>query len=394
MNIFIAGHYNLNNGDRAVLEATLKVLDEECPDARIVVSAYAPEKIKAEGRYKCIGWPIKDSTNMSRLYQSLCKFIDPHIAGRIVASFLKKNYVEELKKADIVLFSGGHHFTDILGKSTYFKLLSNLIFPIMYNKKVILLPQSIGPTNDKRILNINSRTLNKVNYIAFRDSSSKGYIEENHISAPASYVPDIVYCLPALHKKHNMPDDTLRVGVALYCNYPAAKKQLFDYVACELIKTLQLLIDKRNARISIIPMEIKGTKSDDRVFASRIIDGVDAKFRENITICEAESDKITDTVSLFGENDIILAFKTHSVVFSAISHVPLIAIAYHPKSIEFMNEMSLAEYAINDKDIEAERLYMMIDEALNNSETIVSKEIKAVSKNIKDIRDFIKTVVN
>lgn len=102
MKVLIAAHYNLNNGDRAVLEATLEAIRNQCPDADIVVSAFDHRQMEVDDRYKCVGWPIKDSTLVSRCYQTMCRVISPILAGRLMAPFIDKNYkiIEKLDESE------------------------------------------------------------------------------------------------------------------------------------------------------------------------------------------------------------------------------------------------------------------------------------------------------
>ena len=59
MKIFIAAHYNLNNGDRALLEATVQILLQIVPNAEITVSAYKPQLL-IDKRFKTVGWALGD----------------------------------------------------------------------------------------------------------------------------------------------------------------------------------------------------------------------------------------------------------------------------------------------------------------------------------------------
>ena len=59
MNIVVAAHYNLNNGDRALLAATLSILKTEYPNENVIISAYDPEKF-VDNKYGVVRWALSN----------------------------------------------------------------------------------------------------------------------------------------------------------------------------------------------------------------------------------------------------------------------------------------------------------------------------------------------
>ena len=53
MKFFIGAHYNLNNGDRALLEATVQTLSNCYSDCEITVSAFDPSSLN-DPRFKVV----------------------------------------------------------------------------------------------------------------------------------------------------------------------------------------------------------------------------------------------------------------------------------------------------------------------------------------------------
>lgn len=142
--------------------------------------------------------------------------------------------------------------------------------------------------------------------------------------------------------------------------------------------------------MKIIPMEIKNSASDDRVVANQIINKIgNETFGKTLCIEEPATSNIVDIVKLFSSKDFIIAYKTHSVVFSLINHVPVIAVAYHPKSIEFMESVDLLEYAIEDSKADSEKLEKIINSIEKNHEEIVRKEEIGVNQNLEIIQNYL-----
>lgn len=385
--IFIAAHYNLNNGDRAVLEATIQLLYGK--NYEIVVSAFEKEKL-IDKRFRTVSWPISSKIK-NRIYTLLIKLKKTNLLKLIYKLLVDKEYLDELQNSDIILISGGHHLTDILGEHTFYQLGLNYLIPIYESKDIFLLPQSIGPIKkeNQHILETLVNILQNVKNIAYRDQSSKMFLKELNITTPTTFVPDIVYSIN--NRKLEKQEKT--IGIALYCNYSKEKESLKKFVLDNLILLCQNLTDK-GYKIRIIPMEVKNTKSDDRITANKIINKIKlVNNHADICIEEPKNNEILSIVELFSNKDFILAYKTHSVVFSLINLVPCVAIAYHPKSIEFMESVNLKEYAIEDRNATMEALNELINKIIVNEKNIIITEKAGIEKNREIISNYISTIV-
>lgn len=383
-NIFIAAHYNLNNGDRAVLEATIQMIQNTNSESKITVSAFEPERL-SDTRYKVVGWPIDKNKMAQKMYMALCRLNGFKYLKYFYKMLVNKEYIRELEKSDIVLISGGHHLTDILGADTCYQLAINYVIPILKGKKVYLLPQSIGPVKNEKVKSDVKYILDNVSEIAYRDSSSEEFLSKLDIKTVYKYIPDVVYTIkPTEVRQHRAKN----VGVALYCNYSGEKREkLMPFVISNLKQTVDKLLAD-GCEVNFIPMEIKGSAADDRRVANEIIAGVDESFKDKISILEPKDDVITSIVNLFSGNDVILAYKTHSVVFSTVNFVPVVAIAYHPKSVEFMQTIGLKEYAVNDIDATCDNLMRLIEQVVENRDDIKQKEKHGVAHNVEIISDY------
>ena len=388
--IFIAAHYNLNNGDRAVLEATKEILQNRGEE--YVVSAYCPEKMD-NSQCEVVSWPIKN-TLFSKLILRMLKRINKVSWLKFVYKImLDKDYYISLQKSDFVVVSGGHHLTDILGDDVFYDLAINFIIPMYCGKKVILLPQTMGSMKfdhkDKK--NIMDYILKKAKLIGVRDASSVEFIENNFDVSNYHIVPDIVFGYNA-NKNVELIKDIKRIGIALYCNYADEKgKEKFQFVISELEKAINIFIQK-DYIINIIPMEVKGTTADDRIYAEKIISSVlneNENATDKIRVMEVGQENIKDIINCFAENDVIIAYKTHSVVFSLISNTPVVAVAYHKKSIEFMEEINLSKYAIWDYQATMENICALVDEIICNEKKIREIESEGVRNNRVKINDFL-----
>lgn len=383
MKIFIAAHYNLNNGDRAVLASTVKLIKEIYPGAVIIVSAVEPSRMPDNCDFKTVGWPFNNKIT-SAIWQNINVYSFPEwIKIRISKKICDKEYLRELKHADIVLLSGGHHLTDILGVKSYYHLSGNFILPIFMKKTIHLLPQSIGPASNEKIALDIKEILESATTVAYRDDSSAEFLETLHGEFNKMEIPDLVYCL--------RPSRVIRkkdlVAVALYHSYSAERRNILDLTIPNLQKTIKYLLDEGKI-VTIVPMD-----QGDNVYYEMIKEALKDSTNINNFSLGKNTNQVQDTIDQFAEASCVIAYKTHASIFSMISETPLIGVAYHPKTIEFMQSMDLLDYAISDKEATSDKLISLIKNIEENYDEIISKEQIGVDKNRNKILEYLKQIL-
>ena len=92
---------------------------------------------------------------------------------------------------------------------------------------------------------------------------------------------------------------------------------------------------------------------------------------------------------LFEIKRYFIGHKTHSVIFALAAGTPLIGIAYHVKTIEFMTQFGVEKFAIEDKVLTEEKLILSFENLLNDADNTgikIFKKGQEMSQIIK--RDF------
>ena len=292
MKCFIAAHYNLNNGDRAVLEATIQQILRFNEKNEIIVSAFEPDDL-VDKRVKFVPWPIKRNRIKQKIFRILQgkKF---NILLKIMYRFLcDNNYLYELKQSDVVFISGGHHLTDILGKNTYYSLACNYLIPIYEHKKIILLPQSIGPiTINTNEYNNAKYILSNVNRIFYRDDSSKIFLQNMEIPTNFEYCPDLVFSIQAENKK--IKGEKRILGIAPYCSYQGKKRdEVFPFVQENLQYVCERYL-KEGWGIRFISMEDNDLES-----SFKIVNLMRNKGFSDIDVEKSSDESVLGVINLF-----------------------------------------------------------------------------------------------
>jgi len=291
-----------------------------------------------------------------------------------------------------VLVSGGHHLIVVVGYDIFYRISYDILIAILLNKPVVLLSQTIGPfnTSNNKKINLISYILTNCKHIAIRDNNSLNFINQFNIDkTKISIIPDMVYGLYNLLNESSKPIFPKSIGVALYGNYPGeeGKNKVKKYIN-HLVSFFNIL--DTEFQVNLIPMEVKGTDSDDRVLMDYIIENTSKNLK--IQILEDDGD-IINTIKNFKQNELIIAFKTHSVLFSLLQSIPVIAVAYHQKSIDFMEMYGLKDYSFWDKEINKDILMNKFLDAYNNRKEISIIEYSNSLKQYSKLNEFIHQMI-
>jgi polysaccharide pyruvyl transferase WcaK-like protein len=108
--------------------------------------------------------------------------------------------------------------------------------------------------------------------------------------------------------------------------------------------------------------------------------------KENCEIIEGFPGTLNH-INAVSQCKMFVGHKTHSQIFSLLAATPLLAIAYHKKTEDFMAQFNLEKYCITDEQISTEKLIELFDKINNNLDSISQKEEEAGSQMCKQVRE-------
>lgn len=113
---------------------------------------------------------------------------------------------------DIMLCMGeGDSFSDIYGKTRFEFIDSQHKIARFLNIKYALLPQTIGPFNDKKIKNKAKRSIENAEMVFVRDYQSLKYVNDNAKPRKVFEAIDVAFFMP--YEKNKFTDDSINVGI-------------------------------------------------------------------------------------------------------------------------------------------------------------------------------------
>ena len=407
MKVLVINQCSTNKGDRAVLFFVLRELARNGAD-QVTVSASNPEYWEdkpdfpdAAVRVIPWGWDISRKKGISfwgKVIHRTQKVIlkrrinfplvrNALIAGkrpRYLRFLVNRQFVKAVQDADIVISTGGHHITTMFVPDAVTPQIFDMAAALLYDKPLVLWSQSIGPfgfKSPKSKLMV-QKILSGAGRIFIRDKASAEQIEKMGASLEhVSETFESVFGLCDIVKSRIRPSDRPPVmGVAVYVHTRANQPKEHENHARYFASLIDHAI-KAGYKVRFFPMELQGT---DRHCIEAVINSVDKK--GNCEIVEGFPGT-SDHINAVAQCRIFVGHKTHSQIFSLVAATPLLAIAYHKKTEDFMAQFGLEKYCITNAQISAEKLTELFGEINNNLDSINRKEEEVGSKMCMQVRE-------
>jgi polysaccharide pyruvyl transferase WcaK-like protein len=413
MKALVINQCSTNKGDRAVLFFVLRDLARNGID-RVTVSASNPEYWQdkqdfPETAVQIIPWGWdnsrkKDAGFFGKVIHRIQKVIikrhinfplvrNAMIAGKrpwYLRFLVNRQFVKALREADIVISTGGHHITTMFVPDAVTPQIFDMAAALLYEKPLLLWSQSIGSfqfKSPKSRLMV-QKILSGAAQIFIRDEDSAEQIKEMQVPLKhVSKTRESVFGLCDIVKSRTKPSTRPPVmGISVYVHTRANQLKEHENTPRYFASLIDHAI-KAGYKVRFFPMELQGT---DRQFIEAVINNVNKK--GNCEIVEGFPGT-SDHINAVSQCRMFIGHKTHSQIFSLLAATPLLAIAYHKKSEDFMAQFGLEKYCITDAQISAEKLIELFDEINNNLDLINEKQEMTGSEMCKQVKeDFAKMI--
>lgn len=410
MKILLFNQYAGNKGDRAVLFATCRMIRNIHPEAVITVSTSSPELYDSYPYYKDndikfipSAWDYK-RVNGSKWYWTRLDKVKKYTFTILRETYLRNfckwvtrflinpQFRKAVQEADHIISVGGHHYCTLLSVD----LVSGINFDAMsvlhQNKTFTCFSQTFGPFkyNNARNRQITLTILNSCKLFPRELESQERLLEFGINQENISMTYETVIGLNSLFQKYKLPSTRVkRVGIAIYCAQKRNKEDDTNYI--NSLSTLCSYVILKGYEVIFFPMEIKGTLPDDRPYIQNIIKHIINPSKCKIIDEDLES---TEHLKQVAECQIFIGHKTHSTIFALATGTPLLAIAYHPKTVEFMKQYGLERNVIDDKFISANQLKMMFDDIAADIDTIGLQQYNISNKYTQYIQKALSSILN
>lgn len=408
---------NANLGDDALFAAVVQNVRLRLPDAEITGFTYNPEDSRQ--RHGVAAYPIRrpaetaaqktstpESQGPGRLRRALkaipglvpvvraCQqFVGgvSAIPGEI--KFLWDSY-RRLRGTDLFLVAGSQQLSDHFGGPwgfpyTVFKftLLSKLS-----GTKVALLSVGAGPLRSPLSRFFARRVLNMADYRSYRDAESSQLAMELGVKGSHPVLPDLVYSLQ-LPAPKAAPAETTRtvVGMNPIPFYDPRYWHIADFQRYEkYVAEFSRFADWTERSGHAIFFFATQMRSD--ILTN---DDIHRGMKESNSPNVLPSNKIEGLQDLMNEiarADLVVANRYHGILFALAMSKPVLGIIYQEKGRSLMAQAGQADYVIEAKDLNAEKMIELMKSLEANAGAIreqISGRLEALRKALQEQYDIV-----
>lgn len=372
-NILIVQNFNPNKGNNSVISATMYALKDD--DVNIEITSAVPEAAITQYGVNCYDWLVSykniiyNKSKVKKLFALFCEmlwvgylfiwllFYKIHIELWLPAR--KRATIKAYKRADIVVFPGGHSFTTMNGLGQVFSHCMGFYFGKILGKKTMVYAHTIGPFKGRFsaiIKWMSMYVLKRTDLVTVREKDSMKYMEgcnavltaETVFSIPTDL--DLSKQVTELNKLKQQRKKIIGLTIHhIYYKYFFSKEEYIKH----MVDIIDMITMDFDCNVLLIPMETNTGNYNDRHLAKEMKERMQKP--EMFVIIEGDYEPSV-TASIIANCDMFIGTKTHSIVYGLKGEVPILCIAYQQKSNEFMESYGVLENSIDLKDINKERV--------------------------------------
>jgi len=400
MNVLVINQCSTNKGDRAVLYFVLRQL-KACGIEHVKVSASHPEYWLDKPDFPELavrvipwGWDVSRKKNATLIGKVFPLVRDALVSGRrpwYLRFLVNKEFLEAVREADLVISTGGHHLTTIIAGSIKTPQIFDMAIALMYNRPLLLWSQSIGtfdfqsPANKRMVQKI----LSGAGQVFIRDEASEEQIRKLGVSRErVSKTRESVFGLYDVVKSRTKPSDRRNIlGISVWTGNKKAALAWEHYVR-SFAAFVDHAIETGGYKVRFFPMEMQGA---DHPCIEDIIKLVGQK--NSCEIVEGFPGTV-EHINAISQCKMFVGHKTHSQIFSLVAATPLIAIAYHKKTEDFMAQFGLENYCIVDTQLSSEKLIEMFCMINDNLDAVSRKQQEIALGMYKEVGEDFKRMID
>ena len=215
--------------------------------------------------------------------------------------------------------------------------------------------------------------LTLADYRSYRDDASKDYLRKIGFQSERDQIyPDLVFGLPGeLLPADRLPNGTRPVvglGLMEYAGRYAASdprpETYTSYLESLAVFTEWLLEHDYDIRLLLGDADTAAIDEFRSILEARI-DTYDEE-----RIIQQPIASVEDILAEIAATDLVVATRFHNILLSMVLNKPVIAISFHHKCSELMNEMNMAEYCHDIHQMDAEVLIEQFQQLAENQEAI------------------------
>jgi len=297
--------------------------------------------------------------------------------------FRRKNsaycLIKSYKEAELIVDVTGDTYSDDYGiKESLFNLFY-LLVPVLMKKRILIMPQSIGPYNNRITKCLAKIIFKKLYFIAPREEITMSLLKEfNLLNIPSNTIIDLAFHMPAVfegfsdtqieidqfkQQNRNIIGLSLSTNIASFATQNHRNERLFKLYQDVMIRLINHYASKGYVFV-FIPHVVS-----DWLICDIIYNLINDK--DKVILLKKNIDYLPQHLkAIISQCDIFIGARMHANIAALSSFVPTVAISYSHKTAGIMDMCGQLEYVVDVLQLDEMELIKKVDRCLQNKKEI------------------------
>jgi polysaccharide pyruvyl transferase WcaK-like protein len=401
-----------NMGVSALAESSIKAILSSWPDANVrILGGRSPGRYSMNlfDREVCVeNVPLRFCRNVF-LPDHYCRYFLHALLFKLLRSDRLRRrlagcnpYVKAIHEADVVVnIVGGDSFSEIYGLFSFVRTFMTGWLVILFDKRLVMLPQTYGPFNHSWTRALAKYTLRHAGKIYSRDVPGlayvKGLLGRRDAGMNVEFCPDVAFVLDAHEPCHSdaamlqglRRKGNVLVGLnvsGLLWNGGHTRDNMFalgvDYPG--LVRRLvEMLLQNDQVAVLLVPHVFApdGAVESDPQACRQIYESTRDKCPDRVLLVQGEHNQ-NQLKYLIGQCDFFIGSRMHSCIAALSQCVPAVGLAYSRKFHGVFESVGVEQFAVDLRNATTDETLAAVASAFEQRET-TAEHLKAVIPGIQ-----------
>ncbi|WP_413937055.1 polysaccharide pyruvyl transferase family protein [Nitrospira sp. BLG_1] len=400
-----------NMGVNALTAGTIKALFNRFPSAEVFMLDYGKERkthtVEIGGRR--IVTQVENMRFSKQVYRRnhIAMLLLLALIAKLVpfsnvrSKFISRNpCLKRLSDASFVTsIAGGDSFSDLYGIERFIYVSLPQLLTLFMGKRLILLPQTIGPFKGLIPRLVATYILQKAELVYSRDY--QGVEDVNSLLGlerskdKTKFCYDVGFILDSVRprntdlqfysqKETKTPVVGLNISGLLYMG-GYSKKNMFglkvDYK--ELIPDLiEFVVGENNANVILIPHVFGSNDESDTMVCKEVYSLLKERYGGRLLLANGEYNQ-SEIKHIIGQCDFFVGSRMHACIAALSQNIPTVSIAYSRKFIGVMETIGVTELVADPRILTKEEIFSIVDNAFEQR-TRFREHLERTMPRVKD----------
>jgi polysaccharide pyruvyl transferase WcaK-like protein len=388
-----------NLGVSALAAGTVRCALEQHPDAEVFLLDYGrePQVFTLRLRERVVELPLVNLRFSWRIYlrNNIARLLLAALALKVFPSrrfrerLLSKNeWLRRICSADLIAaISGGDSFSDIYGFERLLYVALPQILALLLGKRLVLLPQTIGPFRGRIAKSIARYILTRAELVYSRDrtglTETASLMGEPLGGSKLRFFYDVGFAVepiaPATLEIAGLEPLSSGAGDLVGFNVSGllfmggyTRDNMFglkvDYVG--LVRELiAYLIREKNARVLLVPHVLGEHSESDASVCERLYDTLKEEFPGRIGYVRGWYNQ-SEIKHVIGQCDFFIGSRMHACIAAVSQNIPAVAIAYSDKFVGVMQSIGIESLVVDARGHDASEVRAAIERAFEQRDSL------------------------